>query len=210
MHCLIIRDRGRQNTGMKILAISDVESKFFYDFYTPGKLKEFDLIISCGDLKAKYLEFLVTMARCPLLYVHGNHDEAFKSEPEGCTCIDDTLYTYEGLRIMGLGGCYRYRDGQYMYTETQMRKRIARMRYKLRRAGGTDILVTHAPARGINDFDNISHRGFECFTELLDKYEPSFFIHGHVHKTYGKDIPQRSTYGKTTVINAYDYCISEI
>ena len=86
---------------MKILAISDVESKFFYDFYTPGKLKEFDLIISCGDLKAKYLEFLVTMARCPLLYVHGNHDEAFKSEPEGCTCIDDTLYTYEGLRIMG-------------------------------------------------------------------------------------------------------------
>ena len=35
---------------------------------------EYDLILSCGDLSARYLSFLVTMARCPLLYVHGNHD----------------------------------------------------------------------------------------------------------------------------------------
>ncbi len=195
---------------MKILAVSDIESKYYYEYYTPGKLKDFDLIISCGDLKPQYLEFLVTMARCPLLYVHGNHDEAYPHEPEGCICIDDTVYKYEGLRITGLGGCQRYRNGEYMYTESQMRKRISRMRFKIRRAGGIDILVTHAPARGINDFDNISHRGFECFTELLDRYEPAFFIHGHIHKSYGKDIPQQSMYGRTTIINAYNYCIIEI
>lgn len=47
---------------MKILIISDEECPALWDYYTPGRLKEYDLIISCGDLKAKYLSFLVTMA----------------------------------------------------------------------------------------------------------------------------------------------------
>ena len=56
---------------MRILAVSDKESPALWDHYQPGKLKEFDLILSCGDLKAEYLSFLVTMGRCPVLYVHG-------------------------------------------------------------------------------------------------------------------------------------------
>ena len=60
---------------MKILAVSDVESKRFYEFYRPGRLKGIDMILSCGDLHPEYLEFLVTMAHCPVLYVHGNHDD---------------------------------------------------------------------------------------------------------------------------------------
>lgn len=35
---------------MKILAISDCESRALWDFYTPGKLEGLDLILSCGDL----------------------------------------------------------------------------------------------------------------------------------------------------------------
>ena len=195
---------------MKILAVSDVESKRFYEYYQPGRLKEYDLILACGDLNVAYLEFLVTMARCPLLYVHGNHDERFRREPEGCICIDDTLYVYKGLRILGLGGSYRYRAGQYMYSERQMRRRIAKLWWKLRRRGGIDILVTHAPARGLNDMENVSHRGFECFRWLLDRYHPHFFVHGHVHRNYGSDSPQRMTYGETEIINACEYCEFEI
>ena len=195
---------------MKILVISDVESKYFYDYYTPGKLKDIDLILACGDLKVQYLEFLVTMARCPLLYVHGNHDERFPREPEGCICIDDTLYEYQGLRILGLGGSYRYRNGKYMYTERQMRRRVFRLRWKLRQKKGFDILVTHAPARGLGDMDTLSHRGFECFVKLLDNYKPRYFIHGHIHRNYGTDIPRRSAYGDTEIINAYEYYVIEI
>ncbi len=195
---------------MKILAISDVESKYFYEYYSPGKLKEFDLILACGDLKVPYLEFLVTMARCPLLYVHGNHDERFPREPEGCICIDDTLYEYQGLRIVGLGGSYRYRSGQYMYTERQMRRRIWKLSFKLWRKKGFDILVTHAPARGINDFDTVSHRGFECFVKLLDRYSPRLFVHGHIHRNYGTEIPRRTQRGATEIYNAFEYCVIEI
>ena len=45
---------------MKILVLSDEPSKWLYDFYEEGRLDEYDLILSCGDLPANYLSFLVT------------------------------------------------------------------------------------------------------------------------------------------------------
>ena len=76
---------------MKLLALADEESPALWDYYTAGRLSEYDLILSCGDLKPEYLTFLVTMGRAPLLYVHGNHDEAYLSTPpEGCECLDDS------------------------------------------------------------------------------------------------------------------------
>ena len=68
---------------MKILAISDIESKAYWDFYRPGMLDEFDLILSAWDLDPAYLEFLVTMAKCPVFYVHGNHDGRYEQTPPG-------------------------------------------------------------------------------------------------------------------------------
>ena len=112
---------------MRILAVSDIESKSLYDFFSPDKVEGVELIIGCGDLREEYLEFLVTMMNVPLLYIHGNHDDHFKREPEGCVCIDDKFYEYKGIRFVGLGGSFRYRDGQYMYTEREMKRRIFRL-----------------------------------------------------------------------------------
>ena len=190
---------------MKILAVSDVPSDRYYEYYRPGKLDEFDLILSCGDLRPEYLEFLVTMARCPLIYVHGNHDDSYGREPQGCICADDTIVECGGLRILGLGSSNRYREGAYMYTEKQMQSRIRKLWLPLKKHHGFDILLTHAPAFGLNDFETIPHRGFECFHTLMDKYEPSYFIHGHIHRNYDFRIPQRDHHGKTTVINAFEY-----
>ena len=195
---------------MRILAVADVPSDRFYEYYKPGKLDAFDLILSCGDLRPEYLEFLVTMARCPLVYVHGNHDDSYGREPQGCICADDTIIECEGLRILGLGGSFRYRDGDYMYTERQMESRIRKLWLPLKRHRGFDILLTHAPARGLHDSEHISHRGFECLNTLIERYEPSYFIHGHVHRNYGIDIPQKTKKNKTTVINAFEYCIIDL
>lgn len=193
---------------MNILAVADMEARFFYDYYKPGCLDEFDLIIACGDLNRLYLEFLVTMATCPLLYVRGNHDAGFEEHsPEGCICIDDDLITINGVRIVGLGGSYRYRkNSTCMYSEWEMKRRILRLLPKILLHGGFDILVSHAPARHINDFDSLSHRGFECFVRLIDRFHPKYFIHGHIHKNYGIQIPQISQHGDTIIINAFEYC----
>lgn len=188
---------------MRILLVADVESKYLYDYYHPDKLRGYDLIISCGDLPAEYLEFLVTMAGCPLLYVHGNHDE-YPREPDGCICIDDMIVEVCGLRIMGLGGSFRYRDGKYMFTENAMKRRMNRLRRKAEKLGGVDMLITHAPARHVNDFETLPHRGFECFTDFLREYKPDYFIHGHIHKSYGH-IPRTSSFEETTVVNAYEH-----
>lgn len=191
---------------MKILAVADQEAKYYYDYYTPGKLNEFDLILSCGDLSREYLEFLTTLARCPVLYVHGNHDDVLDQHPpEGCICVEDQIYVYQGLRILGLGGSYRYREGNHMYSERQMANRIRRLQFQLWKHGGFDILLTHAPAYQINDLDTRAHRGFQCFGRLINKYQPKYFIHGHVHRNYGAQIPRETFHGNTLIINADEY-----
>lgn len=195
---------------MRILAVADVPADRFYEYYTEGKLDEFDLILSCGDLRPEYLEFLVTMAHCPLIYVHGNHDDSYGRGPQGCECADDSIIEYRGIRILGLGGSFKYRDGKYMYTEKQMKSRVRRLWLTIKKHHGFDILLTHAPARGLNDFETVPHRGFGCFNTLMEKYNPQFFIHGHIHRNYDYRIPQICTKGSTTVINAYEYCVFDI
>lgn len=195
---------------MKLLLISDRESEYYWDYYQPGRLDGIDLILSCGDLNAKYLSFLVTMGRAPLLYVHGNHDQTYgRFPPEGCACVEDTLVTVNGLRILGLGGSILYSGGEHQYTERQMEKRIRRLRFQLLRAGGVDIVLTHAPARGYGDADDPAHRGFACFLELMDRHRPKYLIHGHVHFNYGYNISRVIRYGDTEIINAYERYLLE-
>ena len=123
--------------------------------------------------------------------------------PEGCVCIEDTVFLYRGLRFAGLGGSYRYRpDGIYMYTEKQMARRIRKLWWKIRKNKGIDVLVTHAPAFGLGDLDTLPHRGFRCFLKFLEKYRPRYMLHGHVHRNYGFKIPVTQKYLGTTIINA--------
>jgi Icc-related predicted phosphoesterase len=195
---------------MRILAVSDEEVSALWEYYQPGRLDGYDLILSCGDLKAKYLEFLVTMARCPLLYVHGNHDGGYERKPpQGCDCIEDKLVVYRGLRILGLGGCRQYHPGPHQYTEKEMRRRIRRLRFALWRAGGVDVVVTHAPPAGLGDGNDPAHRGFEALLALLDKYKPAWLLHGHVHMRYGID-SREVQYGKTRVINVSERYVLDL
>ena len=196
---------------MKLLLVSDKESAYYWDYYQPGRLDGIDLILSCGDLKSNYLSFLVTMGRARLLYVHGNHDQTYdRHPPEGCDCIEDKLVTVGGLRILGLGGSPLYSGGPHQYTERQMAWRIRRLRFQLWRAKGVDIVVTHSPAKGYGDGEDYAHRGFECLLPLLDKYQPKYLVHGHVHMSYGADLPRVHQRGETTIINAYERYILEI
>lgn len=196
---------------MKLLLLSDVECKYLWDFYQPGRLDGIDLFLSCGDLDAEYLSFLVTMGSAPLLYVHGNHDGGYASHPpEGCDCIEDKLVTVKGLRILGLGGSMRYSGGAHQYSERAMARRLMRLWPQLLRVGGVDIVLTHAPVHGCGDADDLPHRGFACFRKLLDTFHPRYLVHGHVHMNYGMDIPRTLRYGDTEIINAYERYLLEI
>ena len=190
---------------MKILAIADEESKYLWDHFEKSKLEGIDLIISCGDLDPRYLSFLATFSAAPVIYVHGNHDKKYAQiEPEGCICIEDQIYEYKGLRILGLGGCMKYTGDKHQYTEKEMEKRVRKLRRQFRRKKGFDILVTHAPAKGLNDGEDLTHQGFQIFNTLMEKYEPKYFLHGHMHKQYGRNHSVTDVYRNTCVINAYE------
>lgn len=195
---------------MKILLVSDEETPYLWDYFQPEKFKDIELIISCGDLKADYLSFLVTVIKAPLLYVPGNHDTRYiKNPPDGCESIDGELIRYKGLRILGLGGSHKYRPAEFQYTEAEMRRRILKLRPKLWLNKGFDVLVSHAPAYGISDEKDPCHMGFKCFNDLMDRYSPKYFFHGHVHLNYGRK-SRFNEYKKTKVINAFQYHIVEV
>lgn len=194
----------------KILVLADEPVKAFWDYYNEERFKGIDLIISCGDLPASYLSFIATMFSGDVLYVPGNHDSGYvRKPPEGCINIDDRIYEWRGLKILGFGGSYRYKPGPYQYTEPEMYRRYLKKKFSLWLKGGIDLFVTHSPARHLNDGDDQPHRGFETFVEILDKYKPKYFIHGHVHMNYG-NYPRFTQYNETVVINAFERFVIEV
>jgi Icc-related predicted phosphoesterase len=195
---------------MRILVLADKESPALWDYFEKRKLEGIDLILSCGDLEPDYLSFLATFTHAPVLYVHGNHDRKYeKKPPEGCICIEDDIFVYKGIRIMGLGGSHRYSSGAHQYTQTEMVFRFMKMWFRLKTEKGVDILLTHSPAFEINDNRDLPHVGFKIFNYILKEYRPKYFIHGHVHLNYNRKQKRRDRYEDTEIINGFEKYVFE-
>ena len=67
-----------------------------------------------------------------------------------------------------------------------MTKRVKKLWWKLKRKNGFDVLVTHSPAKGLHDGEDTCHTGFDVFNRLIEQYKPRYFVHGHVHMSYGR------------------------
>src|SRR5918997_1259812 len=157
-----------------------------------------DLVLAAGDLPWDYLEFLSSALDRPGVFVPGNHDPPLD---------------VAGLRIAGLGGCVRYRPGPNQYTQGEYRRRAARLlrrvgRLQRRLPGPVDVLLTHAPPRGLGDGDDRPHEGVEALHGVLERLAPRWHLHGHVHP-YGQPRPDRVV-GPTTLRNVIPYRLFEI
>ncbi|MBN1500924.1 MAG: metallophosphoesterase [Spirochaetes bacterium] len=192
---------------MKILLIGDKESTYLWDYFDYEKFKDIEFIISTGDLKSAYLQFLVTMLNVPLYYVPGNHDKNYLTNPpEGCINGDSRLIKHNDIKMVGFGGSLEYNGGTFQFTEKQILRRYKKLRRKINSEGGIDILFAHAPAFELNDGKDVCHQGFKTFIEIIDKYNPKYFIHGHQHLNY--NIQSRVLkYKQTTIINTYEYYV---
>lgn len=196
---------------MRILLLADHAESILWENLNKKKLEGVELVLSCGDLPAEYLSFLTCFTSAPILYVHGNHDGRYEEKPpEGCICVEDRIYIHEGIRILGLGGSMRYSPGMHQYTEREMMRRLRRLRFKLWRSKGIDILLTHAPAYQLGDDTGLAHRGFETFLHIIDKYQPRLMVHGHVHQSYQYNFKRMRQRANTQVINAYGHVIFEL
>jgi Icc-related predicted phosphoesterase len=203
----------------RILVVSDEVSPAL-ERSLPGQgFGELDLILSCGDLPYDYLEYLVDAFDAPLLYVHGNHDHPVETEgrlitaPQGGTNVEGRVVEAAGLLIAGLGGSPRYAPGgTYQYTEGEMRRRVQRLAGRLRwaelRGRRLDILLTHAPPRGIHDHTDPAHQGFQSLLPLVEHHRPRYLIHGHSPPRPGH--PTRTQSGATGVIHVRGHALLEV
>ncbi len=217
----LVGDTERHTGGMRILAVSDVIDDAAY---APGARERFrgvGLLIGCGDLPYDYLDYIATELAVPLYAVHGNHDAPVEAGGEmdatgrqpatrhwwAGVDLHARVVRAGGLLLAGVGGSPRYSDGPYQLTEAQVWAAIAIMLpslvwNRLRHGRFLDVLVTHAPPRGIHDGPDLPHRGFVAL-RLFDRlFRPRYHLHGHSH-VYDRRVVTLTRVGDTTVINAY-------
>ena len=211
---------GPWGKGVKILAVSD---EVVNSIYSPAVVERFgdvDLVVACGDLPYSYLEYITSMLNVPCFFVHGNHDCAehtscglMLSRPGGWTNLDRRTVRSKGIIFGGLEGSRRYRPGApFQYSDAEMWAKAWSMTPALlvnRAFHGRhiDILVTHAPPFGIQDDDDLPHRGFKAFVGFMARFRPRYLLHGHKH-TYGLETRQ-THYLDTEVINVCPYRVIE-
>jgi Icc-related predicted phosphoesterase len=209
---------------MRILTVSDKVEELVYSPAIKRLVGDIDLALGCGDLPHYYLEYIVTMLGGPLFYVIGNHGNAVKKRhaprseweyPGGCQNIDGRTVRYNNLLIAGLEGSMRYNnEPHFQYTEREMVRKVwglapALVLNKVRYGRYLDIMISHAPPRGVHDKPDRCHWGFQAFVTLMDRFRPRYLIHGHVH-VYHPNEPTESVYRDTRVINTYGYRTLEI
>lgn len=192
---------------MKLLALSDKVVPFVYSDAVGEAYDDVDLVLGCGDLPPRYLEYVLTVLNVPLVYVPGNHDRD-QYQVEGGVAADGRLVEVNDLRILGLGGSPRYKPrGRHQYTESEMRLRLLPFMpgvlwRRLLGRRGFDILLTHAPPRGIHDGQDPAHVGFQAFLDLIRWSRPRLMLHGHMHVQRNIEATE-TPYEDTRVVNVY-------
>ena len=197
---------------MKILSVADTISKDLLETVGGGPaIDNIELILACGDLPPEYLSALRHRYDTPLLYVLGNHDLRYASSPPvGCLHIHRRIVRFGSLRIAGFSGSRWYNGNINQYTEKQMARFVRKMRFALWCSRGVDLIITHAPPRFIHDAEDPCHRGFRIFVEFIEKYQPRYFIHGHIHTLFANDTERVTRVKSTAVINSYGYHVLEV
>jgi uncharacterized protein len=200
---------------VKILCVSDtVMPQMESAVNLRRQYSDVELLISCGDLPSVYLEYMTSVLNVPLFYVRGNHDDGYVNSPPGGEDLHQRLVEYNGLSFYGLEGCIRYNKSLIQYTEGEMTRMVlqAGLRLRLRRMRqgfGVDVLVTHSPARGIHDAEDLPHQGFQSLLRFMDWYQPRYMLHGHVH-TYDRRTTTHTRYQGTEIYNINPVTLMEI
>lgn len=216
---------------LKILCISDQIDPLVYSPGIKERFSDVELILSAGDLPLDYLDFIISNLNKPLYFVFGNHHtedmkhykklwntplEEIQSGYMGCGAVHlGSKVKKEGnFIIAGLGGSMRYNNGPNQYSELEMFFEIIKMIPRLlwnRIFNGRylDILLTHAPPRGIHDKKDKCHWGFKTYLWFIKKFKPKYLVHGHIH-LYDLSEVRCTNWKNTTIVNAYGHYIINI
>ena len=190
--------------------IVSVFNKPTYFIFGNHNLKEFHYYHKNADSSAKYID----------AYNHSTHGHGatylgFKTiNNEDFVMINPKTGKKTPLLLAGVSGSLKYNKGLNQYSDFGMKLRLLKMvpkliNNKLKYGRYLDIFMTHASPRRIHDKEDPCHKGFECYNWFLERFKPTYMVHGHIH-LYDMREERVGIYFDTTVVNAYSHYVIEL
>ena len=145
---------------MKILAVSDKENTQVQNSILKNmdKLKDIDIIISCGDLSKNYLEFLVDGIKKEFFFVEGNHP-TIKTSSKSCfekvvskvyenenyfdyggINLHSRIHIYDNYILVGFEGSMKYNGKSFQYSEKEMTRIVNKVSFAIKKQQFKDFL----------------------------------------------------------------------
>lgn len=199
---------------IRILAVSDEPDPSLDAPGTRETIGAVDLIIGAGDLEPEYLGFVADAFHAPLRYVRGNHDvgpawrhteRLLLPEP----LVDGKVVEDAGLHLIGFSGSPTYNERGMQVSEDGMWLKVLTAWPRAQRVRPV-IVVTHAPARDVNDDKDPAHRGFASFRWLADRLDPPLWLHGHTALVRRGIDDRMATHNGTTFYNCTGSTLIEL
>lgn len=211
---------------LKILCVADEVDLLVYSSSIRERFGDIDLILSAGDLPGEYLGFIASMLNRPMISVAGNHDPDDRAsgnwisgglsienmqerDRTGLGRLSFGIRKEAGISVLGIPGSMLYNGGVNQYSDASMKLKLLLLAplllaRRLLKGRGVDIILAHAPPRGIHDAGDRCHQGFTAFNWLIHLAAPSYFVHGHIH-VYDSREARQEKYGETAIVNVYGH-----
>lgn len=183
---------------MKILHLSDTHGCH----HRLRDLPEADVVVHSGDFcmvgsEQEAIDFLNWFCDLPYrhkIFICGNHDDCLYGA--NISGLDDNVHYLcnSGIEIdelkfygvpMFMGDCVTDRQN-LNYDKIPI---------------DTDVLITHAPAYGILDFDDNIYYGSEVLLKAVSKINPRIHLFGHIHKQHGITTIGTTTFSNGAIMN---------
>ena len=190
--------------------IVTVFNKPTYFVFGNHDLKEYHYYHKEGLFSSSY-----TKAYEQSMHGHGATYLGFKSfVNESLSYTDPETGKETPLLIAGTSGTLRYNNGICQFTDFHMKLKLMMMAPKLiynkiKYGRYLDIFMTHASPRHIHDHEDPCHKGFECYNWFLQRFKPTYMVHGHIH-LYDLREERIGNYYDSTVVNAYAHYVIEL
>lgn len=161
---------------------------------------QIDAIVTLGDLAIQDIRDLEAISDVPKFGVYGNHDSGTYMPELGITNLHLKTAQLNDITIGGFEGSVRYKNDPYapMYTQEEASELIKQL-------PAVDLLISHAPPRGIHDEPEPAHQGYDALRWYIEQHHPAFLLHGH---TYPSDSVE--TLGETQIVYIYEDQVIEL
>lgn len=161
------------------------------------KLEGGDLLLVCGDLTARDLpkqmaEFILWLKDQPYrkkILIAGNHDgfiyknlDWYSSWTNDFIYLEDSGIEFEGLKVWGSPWTPTFLNWHFMKDRGDPIKEKWDLIPE-----DTDILITHGPPFGVQDFVNkrTGCQGCEMLRDAILRIMPRLHVFGHIHESPG-------------------------